>query len=128
MCTTGSVARIQACSSDSIVAGNSITKTNIYTHNDMKQLSMFQPEPEPQPRYPWENLFDWMPQVGGLAQMHSVILPEQGYCYGNPVRINSINGDDVVCTVEHLQDPDWWKNGTVYHCTMQDLWPVPHVC
>lgn len=88
------------------------------------QLSFFTPEPEPQPKYPWLPHFDWMPEVGGLAQMNTLILPEHGYCYGDTVRINSIDGDNVVCTVEHQLDPQWWKNGTVYCCTMHDLWPI----
>lgn len=77
----------------------------------------------PEPRYPWQSTFDWTPEVGGLAQMHSVILPGQGYCYGDTVRLNSIEGEDVVCTVEHQSDPQWWKNGTVYRCELSDLWP-----
>jgi hypothetical protein len=77
-----------------------------------------------EPEHPWQGTFpDWMPQVGGLAQMHSVILEEQGYCYGDCVRINSIEGENVTCTVEHQIDAEWWKNGTVYTCTLNDLWP-----
>lgn len=91
------------------------------------QLSLFAPIPEPTPRYPWLSLFNWMPEVGGLAQMGAVTLPEYGYCYGDVVRINSIEGDCVVCTVEHQQDPKWWKNGRVYCCSMQDLWPIPGI-
>lgn len=88
------------------------------------QLSLFQPElPTVQYKYPWEPFFDWMPKVGELAQMDATILPGQGYCYGDPVRILDIVGDDVRCVVEHQADPDWWKNGTVYLCTMNDIWP-----
>lgn len=79
----------------------------------------------PTPTYPWLSIFDWMPTVGGLAQMHSVVLPEQGYCYGDSVRINSIEGEEVVCTVEHQLQSDWWKNGKVYKCMLSDLWPIP---
>jgi len=93
------------------------------------QLSLFQPAQEPtlEPVYPWQDIFDWMPEVGGLAQMHSVILPEQSYCYGDTVRINSIEGEQVVCTVESQYDTEFWKNGTVYRCTLSDLWPIPHL-
>ncbi len=93
------------------------------------QYNLFAPAQEqtPEPHYPWQPIFDWMPQVGGLAQMHSVILADQGYCYGDPVRINSIEGEQVVCTVEHQLDPQWWKNGTVYRCEIADLWPIPHL-
>lgn len=95
----------------------------------MTQLSLFSPAfaPGPKPKYPWEGIFDWTPQVGGLAQMGTVILKDQGYCYGDPVRINSIRGENVVCTVEHQMDPDWWKNGTTYQCVLSDLWPVPGI-
>lgn len=84
-------------------------------------------EPTPEPQYPWQGIFDWMPKVGGLAQMHAVILPDYGYCYGDPVRINSIEGEQVVCTVENQFDHEFWKNGTVYRCTLHDLWPIPHL-
>ena len=87
------------------------------------QLSLFAPEPQPQPKYRWEPFFDWMPTVGGYAQMDATILPGQGYCYGDTVRITKIEGENVVCVVEHLGDPNWWKNGTVYRCTLNDLWP-----
>jgi hypothetical protein len=93
------------------------------------QLSLFNPtkHPTPEPNYPWQHIFDWMPEIGGLAQMHSVILPDYGYCYGDTVRINSINGNQVVCTVESQYDNAFWKNGTTYHCHLMDLWPIPHL-
>lgn len=89
------------------------------------QLDLFRAPVKPRPDlYPWEPLFDWQPQVGGLAQMHAVILPEQGYCYGDTVRINYIEGIRVRCTVENQSDPNFWKNGKEYNCTIYDLWPL----
>lgn len=89
------------------------------------QLNMFAPPPKVvHYAYPWEGVFDWHPEVGKLASMHAVILEGQGYCYGDTVRINSIDGEDVTCTVEHQMDANWWKNGTVYRCKKSDLWPV----
>lgn len=90
----------------------------------MSQLQLFQNEPSTtEDVYPWEGIWDWQPEVGELAQIHSVILENQGYCFGDSVIINSIDGDDVVCTVKHRTDENWWKNGTIYHCKKSDLWP-----
>lgn len=87
------------------------------------QLNLFTTPTHQLQQYPWQGIFDWMPKVGGLAQMHSVILPKHGYCYGDTVRIKSIKGQQVTCIVQHQNDKHWWKNGTVYHCTIYDLWP-----
>jgi hypothetical protein len=89
------------------------------------QLDLFKPAPRrDEYLYPWEPIHKWHPEVGGLASMHAVVLPEQGYCYGDIVRINYIEGIRVRCTVEHQSDPHWWKNGKEYNCTIYDLWPV----
>ncbi|PZX18083.1 hypothetical protein LX69_01120 [Breznakibacter xylanolyticus] len=95
----------------------------------MTQLTLRFPEPPPKPKeLPWKAIFPhWMPEQGGLAQMHTVILTGQGYCYGDTVRINEIKGEQVACTVEHFKDDNWWKNGTTYQCTLFDLWPIPGI-
>lgn len=80
-------------------------------------------DPKQTIEYPWSQVWDWMPSVGGMAQMHAVILPNYGYCYGDQVRITSMKGSDVVCVVENKLDPTFWKNGTTYHCKLSDLWP-----
>jgi len=90
----------------------------------MTQLTLFNTPTKPEPRYPWLSVFpDFMPAVGDLCQMHAVILEGQGYCSGDPVRILSIEGDKVRCVVENQHDPDFWKNGTEYNCSLSDLWP-----
>lgn len=89
------------------------------------QLSMFAPQVEPKAEYPWASVFpEWMPQLGGVAQMGAVILPNKGYCYGDRVRISYLDGETVTCFVEHAADADWWKNATIYNCTVHDLWPT----
>jgi hypothetical protein len=89
------------------------------------QLDLFRAPVKPQPDlYPWEPIHKWQPQVGGLAQMHAVILPEQGYCFGDTVRINAIEGENVTCTVEEIHYFSEHKQGTVYRCEKSDLWPV----
>lgn len=78
-------------------------------------------------KYPWSGCWpEWMPKVGGRAQIHPVILEGYGYCYGDPVRILSLNKGDVVCVVESLKDKDFYKNGEVYKCKIGDLWPIPN--
>jgi hypothetical protein len=90
----------------------------------MTQLTLFATPPKPEPRFPWLSAFpDYMPKMGGLAQMHAVILPGQGYCYGDTVRILSIDGQRVRCVFESQGDPDFWKNGKEYNCSISDLWP-----
>ena len=89
------------------------------------QLSMFAPQIERKSEYPWASIFpEWMPKLGEVAQMDAVILPEQGYCYGDRVRITYLDGEIVTCFVEHVTDADWWKNGKIYNCTIHDLWPT----
>jgi hypothetical protein len=91
----------------------------------MRQLDLFiTNEPKEVYQYPWQPFFAWMPKVGGLAQMHSVVIDGYGYCYGDQVRINAIEGEDVTCTVESQWDKHFWKNGTVYQCKKSDLWPL----
>jgi hypothetical protein len=89
------------------------------------QLDLFKPAPRrDEYLYPWEPIHKWQPQVGGLAQMHAVILPEHGYCFMDTVRINSIEGENVTCTVEEIHYFSEHKQGTVYHCEKSDLWPL----
>ena len=91
----------------------------------MRQLDLFRTnEPTTTYEYPWQPIFDWQPEIGGMAQMNSVILSGYGYCFMDQVRINFIKGEDVTCTVESQWDKNFWKNGTVYHCKKSDLWPL----
>jgi hypothetical protein len=56
--------------------------------------------------------------------MGAVLLNGQGYCYMDRVRILTIEGEDVTCVVEFLPDScAVWKNGAVYTCRIDDLWP-----
>jgi len=87
------------------------------------QLSMFQDltPPVTTKRLPWITIFpDWMPKVGERAQMNETIL-NGVYCYMDRVIIDSIECDDVVCTVNSKWSKEW--NGRVYRCTIYDLWP-----
>lgn len=89
----------------------------------MRQLDLFKQIQPEESKYPWDGIFDWHPEEGGMAQMHTVIISGVGYCYGDMVRILSIDGDNVICKVENKADHNWWKNGITYHCKKSDLWP-----
>ena len=91
------------------------------------QLSLFETVEVDREQYPWLPFFpDFMPEVGGTAQMKPLILEGYGYCYMDRVRINEMVGNNVTCTVEHFSDNSYFKNGTVYKCTIQDLRPVTY--
>lgn len=87
------------------------------------QLCLFEIDKPLTKEYAWTPFWDWMPQVNELAQMDAYSMPNLGYCYGDIVRIISIEGESVVCVVESQRDSNWWKNGVEYKCTFQDLWP-----
>lgn len=86
------------------------------------QLSLFPPEPKPDKR-PWDGCWDWFPEVGKPAHMGIVILKGQGYCYGDRVVILSMTGENVTAIVKPRVGGAHWKEGTIYHCVINDLWP-----
>jgi hypothetical protein len=79
--------------------------------------------------YPWITCWrNWMPVVGHTAQMGTVALKGQGYCYGDRVRILSIDGVDIECVTEFYKYDENdtrmdWKQGVKYNCKISDLWP-----
>lgn len=90
------------------------------------QLTLFDTKPieEEKKKYPWLTGWpEWMPIVGELAEMRCVILNEYGYVYMDMVRINSIDGDDIVCTTEFKAQHMNWKEGRIYKCKIWELWP-----
>lgn len=92
------------------------------------QLSLFAEAPEKvaeKERYPWIGLWDWMPVVGGMAQINEVIMPEYGYTYMDEVRILIMNGDDVLCVLDSSRfgNEPYYKDGMMYYCKVNELWP-----
>ncbi|WP_159517708.1 hypothetical protein [Sunxiuqinia indica] len=75
--------------------------------------------------YPWSFIFpEWVPEIGGLAQIGKTFIDGYGFSYMDTMRIIKIENQKVVCVYEHWKDPNFWKNRKKCICSIYDLWPI----
>lgn len=88
------------------------------------QLNLFTTPTQQLQQYPWQYFFDWVPMVGGYAQIHAVTIDGMGYTYGMRVRILQINGNNITAEVAYKHGSNLaHENGKQFSCHMHDLWP-----
>ncbi|WP_262247003.1 hypothetical protein [Parapedobacter soli] len=65
----------------------------------------------------------WVPKVGEYVEITANSLPGHRYTYRVRMRIDRVDGDMVTGTVKHPFTQDYYLNGTVINCSLEDITP-----